>query len=32
MAAVSLTFLFTAPGRFGGIDQLLRGKLPAWLV
>ncbi len=32
MAAISLTFVFTAPGRFLGIDQALRGRLPRWLV
>jgi uncharacterized membrane protein YphA (DoxX/SURF4 family) len=32
MACVMLTFVFAPPGRFLGLDQGLRNKLPRWMV
>jgi hypothetical protein len=32
MGAALFTFMLAPPGRALGIDQLLRGRLPRWLV
>ena len=32
MAVIMLTFVLAPPGRFLGLDQGLRGKLPSWMA